>query len=184
MESPDHDDHGSGRTGEKPGWTGTPTPHDSDNSGVESENTSYNKNNIYKNTKGREDEGAYGTPAPVYLSPTADSVPTPHNIGYEQEKDPSVVSKSDTISEGRDIHPESPEPDDLPPPKSLQEQLTIEAIDPKGYIQRFTASTPDHVPSVGQNGFITPKNNRQVIREKEKLFGSSARNAIQRQLSG
>ncbi len=68
MESPDYDDHGSGRTGEKPGWTGTPTPHDSDNSGVESENTSYNKNNIYKNTKGREDEGAYGTPAPVYLS--------------------------------------------------------------------------------------------------------------------
>jgi len=76
---------------------------------------------MYKNTKGREDEGAYGTPAPVYLSPTADSVPTPHNIRHEQEKDPSVISKSDSISEGRDIYPESPEPDDLPPPKSLQE---------------------------------------------------------------
>lgn len=135
MESPDHDDHGSGRTGEKPGWTGTPTPHDSDNSGVESENTSYNKNNMYKNTKGREDEGAYGTPAPVYLSPTADSVPTPHNIGYEQEKDPSVVSKSDTKTEGRDIHPDPPGPDYLPPLKREQEQLTIEAIDPEAYTQ-------------------------------------------------
>ena len=165
MESPDHDDHGSGRTGEKPGWTGTPTPHDSDNSGVESENTSYNKNNIYKNTKGREDEGAYGTPAPVYLSPTADSVPTPHNIRHEQEKDPSVVSKSDTICEGRDIYPESPEPDDLPPPKSLQEQLTIEAIDPKAYTKvHGIHSGPCAICE--QNGSIISKNNRQMRREK------------------
>ena len=116
---------------------------------------------MYKNTKGREDEGAYGTPAPVYLSPTADSVPTPHNIGYVQEKDPSVVSKSDTISEGRDIHPDSPEPDDLPPLKREQKQLTIEAIDPEAFTQ-VHGIHPDHVPSVEQNGSIISKNNRQV----------------------
>ncbi len=87
---------------------------------MESENTSYNKNNMNKKTKGREDENAYGTPAPVYLSPTADSVPTPHNIGYEQEEGPSVVSKSYTLNEGWDIFPDSSEPDDLPPLKRAE----------------------------------------------------------------
>jgi len=76
-QSPDHDDDRSGRAGENPHRTGTPTPDDSDNSGVESENTSYNKNNNTKNTKGREGEGAYGAPAPDYPSPTADFAPTP-----------------------------------------------------------------------------------------------------------
>lgn len=128
-----HDGGEGGKAGEDQLRAGVPALSDLNDSGIESINTPYNKNNFFNNTLGRENESVCYPNLPASSHTPVDFAPALSTSEEGTTKGSSVISESEKKIDGREVCTSSRLRGDLPP--SGNPMLAISAIDPEGFVK-------------------------------------------------